>query len=218
MPFPCKALMPTPAQQMWRRMTPHSQLGGRAANRVERLIESEPETGWLKRNTGRRPRYDRLCWTSEPDMQDFYPLLRFKSEYFLLAVVCLCLERVQGHVCGAHSLLWPGTMTPSAVQSMQEQAVELHSSISRVHSALATAKDRQQQLHSEHTDLTQRCSRSTAARDALLSVSSLVPEQGTIPRPPVRMLATNHHCSELHQLRNPGRCGSALVAFYFVEQ
>ena len=64
---------------------------------------------------------------------------------------------------------------------MQEQMAELQNSISRVQSSLEAAQAKQQQLQSQHAQLSLRCSLSTAACDALLSVSKLVPEQGTGP-------------------------------------
>lgn len=61
------------------------------------------------------------------------------------------------------------------IKVVQGHAQELEGNISRLQSSLATAQERHQHLQGQCTQLTQRCSNSIAALDAILSVSNLIP-------------------------------------------
>ena len=73
---------------------------------------------------------------------------------------------------------------PKQTTVVQEQAAELERGISHTQASLASFYERQHQLQSQRNDLKQRFSNSTAVLDAMLSVSSLLPDTPVVPDPP----------------------------------
>ena len=66
---------------------------------------------------------------------------------------------------------------------IQEQAAELERCISHTQASVTRAHERQQQLQSQSTHLKRRVSTSTAALEAILSLSSLLPDAAPVPDP-----------------------------------
>jgi hypothetical protein len=91
-----------------------------------------------------------------------------------------CEERVEFSekvVDPIHNSSWKLCMLncPGMQAMAQEKLIELESSIHRTKQFLANAQERQQQLQSCNTQLSQRCSNAVAAVGAIQSISSLLP-------------------------------------------
>lgn len=66
-------------------------------------------------------------------------------------------------------------------QKARGQAAELQCSVSTIQSAVTSARERQENLQDQKVLLQQRCSNSSAALDAIRSVSNLIPSTPAVP-------------------------------------